>query len=296
MSELKVESPLTFRTTLPELEGYFRPKSLDEALSLLSELGERAKIYAGGTDLLIDMRLRNIGNKVVVDIKEINELRGIREEGDSIFIGATTTIHEIKTSSLIASRLPLLKQVVERFADQFIRTRATVGGNLCNASPAADTPLALLIYGSEVEIASVAGRKRVPIKDFFKGVKRTILAPGELVTGVRVPVPQGRQRVKYLRFDRSSEDLMIVGIAGAVFEGREPGDFEFSLSYGAVAPTPLLFKGLQDAYKRGGADEVLKIVKEKVSPISDVRASKEYRMHLVEVGTRLIIKELLGGV
>lgn len=292
---MKVESPIIFRTTLPELEGYVKPRTLQEALDLLSELGEKAKVYAGGTDLLIDMRLRNLRDKVIVDIKGIEELKGIREEGDVIVIGSTTTIQELRESSLIASRLPLLRKVVYRFADHFIRARATIGGNICNASPAADTPLALLIYGAEVEIADKNRRKRVPISEFFRGVKRTVLSPGELVINIRIPVPKGRQNVEYLRFDRSSEDLMVVGIAGAVFEVNRPDNFKLNLSYGAVAPTPLLFKDLEDAYKKGGVNEVLRIVKEKASPISDVRASKEYRMHLIEAGTKLILKKLLGG-
>ncbi|MEM0061081.1 MAG: hypothetical protein QW726_04020 [Fervidicoccaceae archaeon] len=115
------------------------------------------------------------------------------------------------------------------------------------------------------------------------------------VVSIKVPVPRGRQKVKYLRYDRSAEDLMIVGIAGAVFE--EPGSSNkiINLSYGAVAPIPLLFSNLQDALERGGEEEILRIVKEKVSPISDVRASREYRMHLIEAGTRLLLKELLRG-
>jgi len=292
---MRAESPVLFRTSLPELGGYVRPRNLREALSVLDELGDRAKIYAGGTDLLIDARLKDLRGKVIVDIKGIEELRGIREDERGVVIGAATTIEEIRESSLIASRLPLLKQAVSRFADSFIRARATIGGNICNASPAADTPLALLIYGAEVEAASARGERRIPISSFFTGVKRTALQPGELVRALRIPVPQGRQRVKYIRFDRSAEDLMIVGIAGAVFEGPSPEEIELSLSYGAVAPTPLLFRGLQDAYRSSGAEGVLREVMGKISPISDVRASREYRLHLVDVGTRLLLRELFGG-
>ncbi|MEM0178766.1 MAG: FAD binding domain-containing protein [Fervidicoccaceae archaeon] len=292
---MRAEVPIVFRTTLPELEGYLKPKTLEEALEILDELNDQAKIYAGGTDLLIDIRLRGVRNKVIVDIKGIKELKGIREEGDRIVIGATTTIAEIRSSQLISSKLPLLRMTTERFADQFIRARATIGGNICNASPAADTSLSLLVYGAEVELASRRGKRIIPLSSFFTGVKRTAIAPGELVVSIKVPVPRGRQKVKYLRYDRSAEDLMIVGIAGAVFE--EPGSSNkiINLSYGAVAPIPLLFSNLQDALERGGEEEILRIVKEKVSPISDVRASREYRMHLIEAGTRLLLKELLRG-
>ncbi|MEM0197886.1 MAG: FAD binding domain-containing protein [Fervidicoccaceae archaeon] len=292
---MRAEVPIVFRTTLPELEGYLKPKTLEEALEILDELNDQAKIYAGGTDLLIDIRLRGVRNKVIVDIKGIKELKGIREEGDRIVIGATTTIAEIRSSQLISSKLPLLRMTTERFADQFIRARATIGGNICNASPAADTSLSLLVYGAEVELASRRGKRIIPLSSFFTGVKRTAIAPGELVVSIKVPVPRGRQKVKYLRYDRSAEDLMIVGIAGAVFE--EPGSSNkiINLSYGAVAPIPLLFSNLQDALERGGEEEILRIVKERVSPISDVRASREYRMHLIEAGTRLLLKELLRG-
>ncbi|MEM0061535.1 MAG: FAD binding domain-containing protein, partial [Fervidicoccaceae archaeon] len=183
---MRAEVPIVFRTTLPELEGYLKPKTLEEALEILDELNDQAKIYAGGTDLLIDIRLRGVRNKVIVDIKDIKELKGIREEGDRIVIGATTTIAEIRSSQLISSKLPLLRMTTERFADQFIRARATIGGNICNASPAADTSLSLLVYGAEVELASRRGKRIIPLSSFFTGVKRTAIAPGELVVSIKV--------------------------------------------------------------------------------------------------------------
>ncbi len=300
MSTVRVDKPILYRTTLPEQEKYIAPETLGELYELLDENPENTIIYAGGTDLLLDMRMKPIKNKVIVDIKRIKELHKIEyREGKEIYIGPTLTIEELLGNDIIRSKLELLWKAMENFADFELRKRATIGGNLCNASPAADTPLPLLVYNASVDIGSKKGVRTVPLKEFFVGVKKTVLRPGEILIGIHVPLPPENAKTMYLRYTRASEDLMLVGIAGMVANPEDADKRTVRIAYGAVYPTPLLVEEIEGLFKQDKpleelVEKAVETALNKVSPITDVRATKEYRLYLVETGTRYLLKKLLG--
>ena len=294
------KSVLVFHTLLPEFE-YFRPKTLDEALELLNKYGEDAKILAGGTDLLVDMRMRIKKPKYVIDIKGIKELHVLKyEEGKGLTIGATVTLSELVNNKIVKEKYYVLWDAVRQIADEHLRMRATLIGNICNASPAADSAPALLVLKAKVNIASVDGQRTIEIKDFFKWVKKTVLKPNEMVTSIFIPEPPKDAKGRYLKFVRSAEDLALVGIAGLVAYPRDPEKRIVRLAYSSVAPTPVVVEEVEELFKQNRplselVEEAVKIVMNKVSPITDVRATKELRQHMVEYGTRYLLKTLLEG-
>ena len=300
MEQVRVETPISIRTELPEQTGYYAPETLDEALELLSKYKEKAVIYAGGTDLLIDLRIKNIKEKTIIDIKRIRELNKIEYiDGKELVIGTIVTIEKLLENPVIRKKYDLLWKSIKDFADLELRYRATIGGNLCNASPAADTPLPLLVYEATVELKSKEGTRIVPLKEFFTGVKKTVIKPWEMLTVIHVPEPPENSKTMYLKYMRASEDLMIVAIAGLAANVNEPENRIVRLSYGAVAPVPLLIKEVENIFKKKEdtdklIDEAVKLVLKRVSPITDVRATAEYRAFLVETGTKLMLKKLLG--
>ncbi|HDJ83952.1 MAG TPA: xanthine dehydrogenase family protein subunit M, partial [Desulfurococcaceae archaeon] len=278
------KSVLVFHTLLPEFE-YFRPKTLDEALELLNKYGEDAKILAGGTDLLVDMRMRIKKPKYVIDIKGIKELHVLKyEEGKGLTIGATVTLSELINNKIVKEKYYVLWDAVRQIADEHLRMRATLIGNICNASPAADSAPALLVLKAKVNIASVDGQRTIEIKDFFKWVKKTVLKPNEMVTSIFIPEPPKDAKGRYLKFVRSAEDLALVGIAGLVAYPRDPEKRIVRLAYSSVAPTPVVVEEVEELFKQNRplselVEEAVKIVMNKVSPITDVRATKELRQH-----------------
>lgn len=293
-----VKSIIIFPKLLPEFE-YHRPKTLEEALNLLKEFGGDARVLAGGTDLVLDMRMRVKQPKHVIDVKDVKELHKLEyEEGKGLTIGATVTLSELVENEVVKSKYYLLWDAVRQIADFHLRNRATLIGNICNASPAADSAPALLILDAKVNIASADGERTVEIKDFFTGVKRTVLQPGEMVTSVFIPEPPENAKGRYFKIARSAEDLAVVGIAALVANPKEPEKRIVRLAYASVAPTPVRVFEVEELFKQDKPlneliEEAIKLVMNKVSPITDVRGTREYRLHTVEMGTRLLLKELL---
>ena len=286
--------------SLPDFE-YLRPKSLDEALELLDDHAERARVLAGGTDLMVDMRSRVLSPEYVIDVKGISQLHELRyERGAGFTIGAAVPLNEVMGMLMIKERYRALYDALEDMGDEILRNRATLVGNICNASPAADTAAPLLVLDAQVEVSSVNGKRVLEIKDFFKGVKGTTLEPNEVVTAIHVPEPPDGSRSRYLKAKRTSEDLAIVGVAALVANEDDPKNRIVRLAYSSVAPTPVRAFEVEEALRSDRpipdlVDRAVSIALTKVSPISDVRAGREYRIHLVELLTRLVLKELLGG-
>lgn len=283
---------------LPKFD-YLKPESVRELVNLLAEQGEDAKIFAGGTDLLVLMRDRAIRPKYLIDIKGIEELGELSyDEEKGLKIGATVNLNEIIKSDVVRERFGVLWSAANSLADPILRSRATLVGNICNASPAADMAPALLVLDAEVEVASKEGERTIPIQEFFVGVKRTSLKPGEFVRAVRVPNPPEGARGDYLKWGRTrGEDLAVVGVAGLA---ANSGKKLVRIALSSVAPTPLLVPEVKGVFEGGGSleeqiDKAASIVVEKISPISDVRAGKEYRLHMAGVLTKQILKQLLGA-
>jgi carbon-monoxide dehydrogenase medium subunit len=278
---------------LPEYD-YYKPRNLEEALKLLDKLGD-ARVLAGGTDLILDMKTGRYKPRSVVDIGGLKELKYIIDTGEALRIGALTTIQELVDSPIVYSKTPLLWEAAIRFAYWQIRNMATIGGNLCNASPAADTAPPLLVYDAVVKAASLSGERYIPIGDFFLGPRRVSLGRSELLVEVIVPYKSlekyGSAYAKIGR--RRGHDISVVAAAAAIrVEDGLIADARVALN--SIAPTPVRARSVEK-YLVGRRPcievfrEASKLVSSDVSPITDVRAPAEYRLHIAMV----LVEDLL---
>ena len=184
---------------LPKFE-YFAPKTIEEACSLLSRHSGQARVLAGGTDLLVKMKQRKITPRYVINLKTIPDLDYIRyDDTDGLRMGTLVTIQSIKTSTIIRRKYEILNQAASGESTVQIRNRATIGGNLANASPAADGPVSLIALGAKVTIAKLGGERTVVLEDFFTGPGQTLLQAGEILTEIQVPSPSPRSGGVYLK-------------------------------------------------------------------------------------------------
>jgi carbon-monoxide dehydrogenase medium subunit len=278
---------------MPEFE-YVKARSLAEALELLDKL-EGAKPLAGGTDLLVDVKIGRLKLRYVVDIGGLKELKYLRDTGESLEIGALTTIQEILDSPLVERKARLLWLAAREFAYWQVRNMATIGGNLCNASPAADMAPPLLVYEALLKIASSRGERLVPITEFFLGPRQTVLQKGELLVEVVVPYKKlegaGFYYAKIGR--RLGHDISVVAVAAAVkLEEGVVADARVALN--SVAPRPIRAYSVEKALigrepSVEVIEEVAELVERDISPISDVRAPAEYRLYM----SKLLVREAL---
>jgi len=274
---------------------YLKPDSIKETISILSQYGERARILNGGTDLIVGIRDKILQLEYVVDIKAIPQLNRITyNKQDGLNIGATVTLNEISDSKVVQRNYPILAEACKTVGSYQVRNRATLVGNICNASPAADTAPALLVLGAKVNIIDPTGEKIVPINEFFTGVKKNILKKGEIVTSVVVPSLRDEWTGVYLKQGRRKDvDLATVGVAVVCIRD------EIRIALGAVASTPVRAFKTEELLKGKIIDESLleetaKSALAEVSPISDIRSSKEYREEIIKVLVRRAILQAKG--
>lgn len=280
---------------LPRFE-YHRAKTVEEALGLLEAHSPDARILAGGTDLLISMKEGICAPGHVIDVKAIPELRSIEIGSDgSLTIGACATVNELLEFEGLAAGMAALHDAASVLATYQLRNRATVGGNITNASPACDLGTPLLVLGASVSAVSPSGERTVPVSEFFTSVKQTCLAQDEVITTVNIPPAVGTASAFVKRQRIRGHDLATVNVAAAI-----GGSGGLRLGLGAVATVPLLIDGLGaagtslDELREGAAQAAL----DAITPIDDVRASAAYRCHMVEllVGRALdAISARMGG-
>lgn len=276
---------------------YAAPKTLEEALSLLAELGPEARPVAGGTDVLVRMKHHLLKPSALVSLMEIEELRPIRFDPEKgLTIGATALLAQVASHPDIRRHYPAVASAAQKTANVQIRNMGTVAGNLCNAAPSADNAPTLLAMGAELHLASPAGGRTLPLEQFFKGPRQTALGPAELLTSIFVPLPPPGSGVSYQHVSaRGRVDISAVCVgAMAVFDGETCRETRIAL--GAVAPTP--FRSLTaEAPLRGTAwtRELLAkagdLAAVESRPITDVRASAGYRRQMVAVLTRRALME-----
>lgn len=281
---------------------YHEPKSLEEASSLLAELGKPASIIAGGTDLLVEIKeeLRAVSH--VVNIKRIAGLdwkswdpeKGLR-------FGTLVTAREIETWPAVVKHYPNLRTAVSLLGSIQVRNRATVVGNICRASPSADTIPPLIADGAELTVYSNAGERVIPVEELFTGPGRTILAPGDIVTGVHIPAPRARSGRAYIKHGRrKAMELATVGVAVSLErDGDTCADIRIAL--GAVAATPIRARTAEALLRGSNMDNdtlaaVAETAMQESTPISNVRASAAYRREMVGVLTRRAIGMAMGGI
>lgn len=278
----------------PEPFEMYQPTSLQEASRILKENGPGGRFLAGGTDLIIAMKEKGLLPKYIVDLKKIPGLTGIRENTDgSITIGALTTMYEIETSPLIAKKYPFLAQSAAEVGSIQIRNRATVGGNMANATPSADVAPGLIALNGEVRIASTTGGRTLLLEDFFRGPGQTVMTPEEILTEITIPKTEPRLVGEYIKFSpREMMDLAYVGVAVAYNLGAKDKRCNgVRIVLGAVAPTPLRARKAE-AMLEGQllTEELATRVGDEAAresrPISDVRSSADYRRAMVGTMTK----------
>lgn len=273
---------------VPEFE-YQRPGNLNDVFTLVAEHGDQARLIAGGTDLIVQMKMEQYYPSLVISLAGVEKLRGIASQ-DGLNIGAMTTIREVAGSATVRRQYAALYEACQAFSTVQIMIMGTIGGNLCNASPAADTAPALLALDARVDLVTGEGSRRVPLGDFFTGPGMTVLAKGEVMQSVALPEPEVGTGSAFLKISRVIADIAQVCTAvKLVRDGDRITDCRIAL--GAVATTPVRIGRAEESLTGGAGDveafeRAARIVAEDIRPISDVRATAAYRRHAAKVIVR----------
>jgi CO/xanthine dehydrogenase FAD-binding subunit len=289
-----------FYRRLPRFE-YLLAKTLEEALSALKDQKGLAKVFAGGTDLIPQLKRREIPTpKCVIDLKGISGLDKITyDEGSGLTIGSLTTISALAQSPIVMQHFPSLFQAASSIGSPQVRNRGTFVGNICTAVPSADSAPALLTLEATIKIKGPEGERTVPIDKFFTGPRTTVLKLDEILVEISVPAPAAASRGVYLKLSpRHSMDLAIVGVA--VLGATENGVCkDVKIALGAVAPTPIRAPMAEEMLKgqritSALIDEAARNAITQCSPIDDHRASQEYRCDMVYAITRRALNQVFA--
>jgi carbon-monoxide dehydrogenase medium subunit len=285
--------------TLPDFQ-YVQPTSLQEALQLLDEHGDEAKVMAGGVGLLAFMKERLVSPSYVIDIKGIPELKSLRDEGSSgVTIGASVPMSELLEWNPLRERYKALRDCVSLLSDPVLRNRSTLLGDLCEALPFVDSPTPLLIFDAEVEAASVKGRRRIPANEFIKGLAETALEPAEIAVALHLKPPPENSRSTFLKHTSNSE-FSVVNVAALVANAFHPEEREVRFAYGALAPIPTRVHAVEALFKRKAPtsqliSQAVEAIKKGAEPMTDVLAKAEYRLHILEVLALEAFNQLFGA-
>lgn len=283
---------------IPAAFDYVRAGSVEEAVAALGEHGDDAKVLAGGQSLIPLLRLRLAYPEVLVDVGRVDALRGVRDEGTHLSIGAMTTHHEVLHDPLVREHCALLAQATATVADPAVRHRGTLGGALAHADPAGDLGAVALALDAELVIAGSAGERTVPVREFFVDYLETAIGPGDVLVSVRVPKLGQGWGFAYEKFHRVAQAWAIVGVAAAV--RRSDGAIaEARVGLTNMGATPLRAGAVEAAL--AGADASADAVRsaadraaEGTRPSSDLNAQADYREHLVRVLTRRAVSTAAG--
>jgi len=286
---------------LPEFD-LLMPQTLPEALEMLAEGAPDVIPLAGGTNLIADIRDGRHRPSVLMNIAGLDELRGIRQEDGHLVVGGGVTITELLEDPLIAHYALILKEAAAVLGSPLVRNRATVGGNLVNASPAADTAPPLLVLDAEVELTSQEGTRRVPLEEFMVGVLETVRQQQELLTAVRWTVPLPRSAAAFYKLALRKADAISVVNAAVMVKKDENGRCrQARIALGAVAPTPIrAYAAEQSLYDQvltpENIAEAARLSAEATCCIDDIRGSAAYRQRVVEVLVRRLLTKVAGEV
>ncbi|MGH3509505.1 MAG: FAD binding domain-containing protein [Nocardioidaceae bacterium] len=283
---------------IPAQFEYVAPSSVEEALSAIAEAGDDGKVIAGGQSLLPVLRMRLNAPSTVIDLGKIEALRGVRDDGDAIVIGAMTTHHAVLHDPLVAEHAQLLAKATATVADPQVRHRGTFGGALAHADPAGDLGAPVLALGAEFVIVGAGGTRTVAADDFFTDLFETAIAEGELLTEVRIPKYTG-WGAHYEKFVRVSHQWSIVAVAAAVkVDGGAIGEARVGLTN--MGSTPLRARSVEQALVgRPATDEAVRAAAasaaDGTNPPSDLNGDADYRRHLATVLTRRAVLAAAGG-
>lgn len=282
---------------LPDFE-YLAPENLQEVCTVLAERAPDAVVLSGGTDLMVSMKHGLVEPKILVSLRNLDELRDIRyEQGTGVVIGARATHNEIMNSPVLNERYMSISEAAHSMAAAQVRNTGTIGGNIANAIPSADLPPILISLGATVTLHGCEGERTLPLEDFFTGPRKSVLGPDEVITHVTVP-DHPVTGSTYLKFGlRRAGALAVVGVAAAVnAEGDVIHDPRIAL--GAVAPVPLRARKAEAVLEgKKWTEELLeqagKEAAAESSPISDIRGSEEYRRDMVRIFTRRALRKAI---
>jgi carbon-monoxide dehydrogenase medium subunit len=285
--------------------SFHNAKSVDEAFEILDRYAPDVKVLAGGTDLVLALKEKKLSPAHVMNILDIGDLERIRDEEGQVRIGALARHASVAGDASVTRGFPILAEACGGIGSWQIRNMATIGGNLCNASPAADSAPPLLALDARVIVADSTGEKEYPIGEFFRGPGATVVSPNQLLKEIIVPKAKGRSAGTYLKLTRrKAVDLALVGVAFLCELDQKGGRIgRVAVALGGVAPTPIrapkaeaILTGLSREEARRGIDEAARMAVEATSPISDVRASAEYRREMVRVLFKRAAEKALDAV
>jgi CO/xanthine dehydrogenase FAD-binding subunit len=282
---------------LPEFE-LLMPQTLPEALEMLADGAPGIVPIAGGTNVIVNLREGQYRGGTLMDVSRLSELLGVRRENGHIVVGGGTTIAELLTAPLIAEHGAPLRQAAAVLGSPLVRNRATVAGNLADASPAADTAPPLLVLNAEVKLASREGTRRVPLREFFIGPNQTVRRSDELLVAVRWPAPPPHSAAAFHKLGLRNALACSVATAAVMVEGDGSGFCrQARIALGAVAPTPIRARAAEDVL-RGQAltteaiSEAARLAGEATRCIDDIRGSAAYRRRVVEVLARRLLNKV----
>jgi CO/xanthine dehydrogenase FAD-binding subunit len=272
---------------------FYQPATLEEASRLVKDNGPGGHFLAGGTDLVIAMKEKGLLPKYIVDLKRVPGLSGIRENNDgTISIGALTTMYAIETSPVITKKYPFLAQSAAEVGSIQIRNRATIGGNMANATPSADVAPSLIALSAAAKIARAGAERTVALEEFFRGPGQNVMTADEILTEITIPKTNPQLVGEYIKFSpRDMMDLAYVGVAVAYALGNDKRCQGVRIVLGAVAPTPIRANRAETLLEgkvltEQLATEVGEEAARESKPISDVRSSADYRRAMVAVMTK----------
>jgi len=270
-------------------QGYFAPQKIEEALEILAKYGETIKILAGGTDLLIQYydRLYEVGSWL--DLKNIKELKEIKISKNQMEIGAMVTHAQLEKSEDIKKYYPVLSQAAADIGSPQIRNRGTIGGNIVNASPAGDLLAPLMAHDAQFKLLSVQKEELISAENFFLGPKKTILKPAQLLTRIFLPLPSGRTYGSWIKIGKRKALIIATITLALVVEMAEDNKTikDVRTCLGSVAPTPIEIKEIREKmigknFSQLDFNQLGQIVEDKISPIDDIRGTREYRKNVAK--------------
>jgi aerobic carbon-monoxide dehydrogenase medium subunit len=280
---------------IPTRFEYFAPRSVQEAVNLLEQHSEDAKVLAGGHSLLPQMKLRLATPKYVVDISRVRGLDYIKEKDGHILIGALATHYALETSPLLQDKYPMLAETASAIGDVQVRNRGTIGGSLAHADPAADWPAAILASNAELHVVGTAGERVINAEDFFVDMLTTALQPTELLVEIRIPQLPPRTGGTYLKMRQRASGFAIVGVAARVTLDSNQICQHVRIAITGVAPKAYRAKSVETELKGRGLDaaavrRAAQRAPDGVDALADLHASSEYRAHLATVYTRRAVE------
>jgi CO/xanthine dehydrogenase FAD-binding subunit len=263
---------------------YLRPQTFDDAIKLIGKYGEKAMLLAGGTDLAVYIKEGLVHPEIVIDIKHIAELKKLEVQPDGLFIGALATFSDILVCADIKKKYLPLWEAARSVASVGIRNRATLVGNICSAVPSLDSAPVLLCYDAIVHVCSKKGERKIPIGEWFIAPRKTAKNPDEIVLGVCIPKPSVKNAGCYIKLGRyGGEDLAQAGLGVFVTE-----KLDYRIAYCAVGPIPRRAAKIEKLLKGKTLtpaliENAMALVPDEIAPITDIRSSKEYRIHMCKI-------------